>query len=254
MKRQNRRLRVKKLHRLPRSRFEWLKNKNINIFKYLSILLIASFIISIPTVIKKLIKINKIECQTQYGNCDKVIDGVLNVVGNYKDVKKMLEQRLSNDIQIKSYLIQYKIPSTIKIDLSLKKSKYAIKNQNNNYFLISSDGLVFQIASESSLPTLTTNDSNFKIGDKIADIYGFALAIIEKTSLLYPIQSAVLENNELKVMSNDRILVRFPLEGDVDVLVGSLRLIFSRLNEGDQGIRMEDVHEVDLRFKNPVLR
>jgi len=40
----------------------------------------------------------------------------------------------------------------------------------------------------------------------------------------------------------------------VDSLVGGLRLIFSRLNDGSQGIRMEDIKEIDLRFKNPVLR
>ena len=52
----------------------------------------------------------------------------------------------------------------------------------------------------------------------------------------------------------NRILVRFSLEGDIDVLAGSLRLIFSRLNDETTGIRMGDVSEIDLRFKNPVIR
>ncbi len=48
--------------------------------------------------------------------------------------------------------------------------------------------------------------------------------------------------------------MHFPLEGDIDTLVGSLRLIFSRLNDEGEGIRMEDIREIDLRFNNAVLR
>ena len=85
------------------------QRKKINIFKILSIILIILFIISVPTVIKKLIKITKIECSSQFGTCTKNYQ-----LGDYNFVKKQIEVDLNHDIQVSSYLIQYKIPRTIK--------------------------------------------------------------------------------------------------------------------------------------------
>ena len=158
-----------------------------------------------------------------------------------------------------TYLIQYKIPSTLKVDLSLKKSKYAI-NSNNKIYLVENGGLILETVSESSLPTLINNSNNYIIGNSITDEDKFALKIIEKVAFLYSIQSATSDNKELKIITNENKLIHFPLTGDIDVLVGSLRLIFSRLNDEANGIRMEesvkssDISEIDLRFKNPVLR
>ena len=47
------------------------------------------------------------------------------------------------------------------------------------------------------------------------------------------------------------VKVIFPLEGDIDVLLGSLRLILSQLNNDEREIR---IGSIDLRFENPVLR
>lgn len=227
----------------------------INIFKYLSIFLIVLFILSIPTVIKRLIKINKIECNSQFGPCTKQFQ-----LGDYKFVKDQIEKDLKQSVQVSSYLIQYKIPSTVKIDLVLKKPKFAIKNSNGNYFLIDKDGFVVETTQESNLPTLLNNNTTYKVGDSVLDKDMFALKIIEKISLLYSVQTGIVEKNALKIKLNEGVLLYFPLEGDVDVLVGSLRLIFSRLNEGTQGIKMEDtvtisdVKEIDLRFANPIIR
>lgn len=245
-------MRHRKIHRQSRSKFGWLKN--INIYKYLSILLICLFIYLIPTVIKKLIRINKIECESQYNSCPQELElRIKNYeLRDYKTVKQELEQILSQDIQIDNYIIQYKIPSTLKIDLVLKKSKYSIKDPAGMYFLIDKNGLILENTKETPLPFMISDNNALKVGDNISDKDFFALRIIEKVALVVTIQSSVLEKNELIILSQDNKLIRFPLEGDVDVLVGSLRLIFSRLNEEIQGIKM--VREIDLRFANPVLR
>lgn len=252
--------RRQRIHKLPRSKFVWLKK--INIFKYLSILLIIIFIYITPVVIKKLIKIDKIECQSQYGQCSEQLVNNLQYITN-SDLyvaKGKINQVLEHNKQVSSYLIQYKIPSTLKVELVLKKPKFAIKNSNGNYFLIDKDGFVVETTQESNLPTLLNNNITYKVGDSISDKDIFALKIIEKISLLYSVQTGIVEKNSLQIKLNEGVLLYFPLEGDVDVLVGSLRLIFSRLNEGTQGIKMEDtitisdVKEIDLRFTNPVIR
>ena len=209
---------------------------------------------SAPYVVLKLIKINKIECISQYGDCNGVLDNNLSVVGSYKDTKENIEQILKHNIKVKSYVMQYKIPSTLEIEIDLKKPKFAIKNKDSRYYLIDEDKLILEISNESNLPVLVSSDFNKNIGDEVDDIHLFALKIIEKNAWLYSVKTGVLENNELKITLKEGVIVHFPLEGDIDELIGSLRLIFSRLNDEGEGIRMEDIREIDLRFNNAVLR
>ena len=76
----------KRIHRQQKDKFGWhtlqLFYSKIDIFKFLSIILITIFIFLTLTVIKKAIQINKIECTTQYGNCD---DSVFNKIKILKD-------------------------------------------------------------------------------------------------------------------------------------------------------------------------
>ncbi|KKP40699.1 hypothetical protein A2130_03930 [Candidatus Woesebacteria bacterium GWC2_33_12] len=228
------------------------KTKKLNIFKILSILLVIIFLMFIPLIIQKSIKIQKIECKTQYGDCEGLGDR-LQVIGNYKDVKNQIEQELNKNIQINNYLIQYKIPDILKIELNLKKPKYAIFD-SQKYYLLDKNGLILSDTNETNLPTLVVKNYQNKIGSNISDKELFSLKIIEKTAWLYSVKVGFLENNELKITLKEGVLVHFPLEGDIDTLVGSLRLVFSRLNDGSQGIKMSDIDEIDLRFKSVILR
>lgn len=229
------------------------KNRIINVFKVLSIILIIIFVLFIPLVIQKLIKIKKIECVSQFGNCDESMANKLQTTGNLINSKRQIKQILDRDIQVNDYLIQYKIPNTLKVELNLKKAKYAIFDKQK-YFLLTKNGLILNEANETNLPTLIVSSFNYKVGEIISDSQLFALKLIEKVMWLYSVNLGNFEGGELKITLKEGVLVHFPLEGDVDKLVGSLRLIFSRLNDGTGGIRMEDIREIDLRFKQPILR
>ena len=141
------------------------------------------------------------------------------------------------------------------IELNLKKPKYTIKDSlSSKFYLIDEDETVLEITEESNLPTIVKSRVDIKLGENINKKDKFSLEIVEKVAWLYSVKEGIIEKEELKLTLKEGVLVRFPLEGDVDSLVGGLRLIFSRLNDGSQGIRMEDIKEIDLRFKNPVLR
>lgn len=246
----------RRIHKQPKSKFNlFAVFKKIDIFKYLSIFLIILFIFSFPAVIKRLIKIDKIECNTQFGRCsDQIISNFqLSIPNQLSFSKYQIQKKLQEDLQVSSYLIQYKIPSTIKIDLNLKKPKYSIKDLSGKYYLVDREGTVLEISDNSELLNLT-NNSSYQVGQKISDKDKFALYLLEKIKIVNSLYSSEIKNDYLEVGIENGILVKFPLDGDIDVLVGSLRLIFSRLNEGNQGIRMEDISEIDLRFKNPILR
>ena len=247
----------KRIHNQPKSKFSlFVLSKKVDIFKYLSIFLIIIFILSIPAVIKRLIKIDKIECHTQFGSCSKNYQ-----LGDYNFVKNQIENDLNQSVEVSSYLIQYKIPSTVKIDLSLKKAKYAILNSTNIYFdrnklvyyLVDNEGVVLEVSGSSDLPILMS-DANYVSGQSISNSEKFAIHLLEKVRLINAVRSAELKNSVLQVSMENGINIKLPIEGDIDVLAGSLRLIFSRLNEETEGIKMSDIREIDLRFKNPVIR
>lgn len=232
------------------------KKDKYKIFKFLSILLIIIFLFSTPVLIQKLIKINSIECFSQYDSCPSEIESQLKTLElkEYRLVKKEVIKILSNNYLLNDFSIQYQIPSKLIVELNLKKPKYAINDSINNiYYLIDTNGVIIGTSDESNLPSISTN-INYKVGEKISLKDKFALEIVEKVAWLYSVKVGYIEKEELKITLKEGVLVRFPLEGDVDVLIGGLRIIFSRLNDESQGIRMNDVREIDLRFKNPVLR
>jgi hypothetical protein len=231
--------------------------RSLNIFKILSIVLILLFIVFVPILIQKLIKINKIECSSQYDVCPSDIETKLKTFEekDYKKVKKEVEKILSESLLISDFSMRYQIPGKLIIELNLKKSKYAIKNAlSNKYYLVDQAGTVLEIADESNLPVIIKDGPTLKIGENISGKDKFFLEIVEKVAWLYSVKTGTVEKEELRITLKEGVLVRFPSEGNVDSLIGGLRLIFSRLNDGSQGIRMEDIKEIDLRFKNPVLR
>jgi hypothetical protein len=232
--------------RLPKSYFSF----NLNIFKILSIILIIIFVLSTPFAVKRLIKIDKIECVNQFGSCTYEFQ-----LGNYKYVKDQIEKKLDEDVQVNSYLIQYKIPSTVKLDINIKSPKNAIYvNSTNKYYLISEDGLVLSTSDTSSLPVIKIDTGELEIGKVVDEKFKFALSILDNLSFLYFVKEGLFDKSSLRFVSQEGVNIIFPVEGEVDLLVGSLRIIFSRLNDETEGIRMNEIREIDLRYKNPVLR
>ncbi len=228
----------------------------ISIYKLLSSLLIILFVVSVPFTVQKLIIIKRVECFSQYGSCGQ--DLYLRLkryeLVDYRKARVQIEQILKQDIQITDFLIQYKIPSTLKIDVTLKKPTYSINDSQNNYYVIDKNGVVINISNQSNLPTLVKTNLDYKLGDRITDSDLFFLKIIEKVRWSYSVSVGEVGDNEMILYLKEGILVHFPAEGDVDILVGELRLIFSRLNDESRGIKMNDIKEIDLRFKNPILR
>ena len=228
-----------------------IQKPSINIFKLLSLILILVFIYLIPTVIKKLIIIKSIDCHSQIGDCPEELTNYFSYLlkSDYKYAKSQIEKFLDNNFTVKDYLVQYQIPSTVRIDLVVKTPKFAIKS-GNYFYLIADDS----IADTSSLPSLILSGAQFKPGEYLDKENVFALEILNKVSVLFEVVEAKKQKEGLTITLKNTLIIYFPLRGDADALIGALRLIYSRLNEENKGIRMENIREIDLRYKNPVLR
>lgn len=205
----------------------------------------------------KSIKINNVVCITQYGLCDENLLNELNLVKgrDLKNSKSYVENILKSDVAINDYLVQFKIPSTLDVEINLKKPKFAFFDlSNNKYYLLDKNGLIVDVVDYTNLPVVKINSLNLEIGQELSNKNKFALDILSYLNYLYSIDEGIIEKESLKVRSNEGVNIIFPLEGDIEFLIGGLRLIFSRLNQSSEGIRMNDIREIDLRFKNPVMR
>ncbi len=229
--------------------------KKARLFKLLSILLIFSFIFFIPQIISKTVKIKKIECLSQFGNCPNELKGYFdkNIGRSYWDIKKEISKALKENALVSDFLIQFKLPNSIKIELVLKEP-WASVFLNNVYYFVTEDGVIIHADTKSNLVNLNLSENGeFKFGQEIKSSYLNALKLLKKLEFTKSVKTCNIKTDEL-ICNIDGIAVRFPVEGDIDYLTGAVRLIFSRLNEGKEGFRMEDVAEIDLRFKDPILR
>ena len=179
----------------------------------------------------RVIKINKIECKSQYGACPSEINSKLQTL-NSKQIKKILD----DEQMVSDYSIQYAFPDKLKVDILLKKARFAVYNKDTQiYLLLGNADEVLGTSDETLLPYVIQNGETPNL---------FALTLMEGVFNMYQVNKGEMINSGLVVELPTRVRVILPLEGSVEILLGSLRLIYSQVTD----------KEIDLRFKNPILR
>ena len=204
----------------------------------------------------RLVTIKKVTCASQFGPCNSQISSQLDRMSNGKLVlvRDEIQKTLAKNVLVKEYFVQFRFPNEIKVDLLEAKPKYALKDKNNNILLIDERGIAITQSSLSSLPTVEIDGELPEVGEEIDEKLLFAAEIIYDMFSLYGIDKGAIVADSLELYDADGVKILFPLEGDRQVLLGSLVLILSRLNTPDEITKINDVSEIDLRYKNPVLR
>jgi len=233
--------------------------KFLKIFLGLSTIgLIIAALILAP---KKII-ISEIDCQSQFGPCNASIQSIIDRVSNqeksYYQTKQDIQGVLSNNILIRDYTYHFQFPSTLEVNILERKPKYAIKNGGiEAYALIDEEGYVIYFQDLTGLPFLVTNETPPNAGEKISEKTHFALEVLYGAFSSYQAREGKIEEESLVIELSQGPKVIFPLEGDKEVLLGSLRLVLSKLNSDSQDSQIENVSGariIDLRFKNPVIK
>ncbi len=217
-------------------------------------LFIVGFFVSLIFLPERLIKINLVECKNQYGQCtDSIVDELKSAQGeNLHLAKKRIEQTLSDQISVRDYSIQFKLPASLEINLIEKKPKFALVNNNGAWTaLLDETGEVILLSDSTNLPYVLVEKSAPILGEKIENNLLFALEIMSDMYFSYQTQNGVLEGNSLVIELDRGLEVIFPLEGDRQVLLGSLNLILGQVDGLEQDVANKTI---DLRFKNPVLK
>ena len=224
----------------------------------IGIYILIVFVFVIPfLVFPGLAKIKKIECYTQYGICStELINNLDNSLGKTLSLaKNEIDLELAKDNLIEDSSFRFKLPDILRVDLILIKPKYAVFSKAvNKYALVNEWGTVLEISDNSNLPKVTISDNFSNVGETLSSDKHFALEIIYSLNFLYQIKEGEIEEKHLIVRMSDGVNVIFPLEGEEDILLGSMKLILSRLNQSQNTLKIGKVKEIDLRYKNPILR
>jgi cell division septal protein FtsQ len=226
----------------------------------LTILALLALIAAPVLYYNKGIRINNISCNSQYGPCNTELLENLNKVkgSNLYDARKMLSEILEKEVLVKTFIVQYRIPNSLKVDLIERKPHFGVRNADNEKItLVDSSGYVLGSSDSTNLPLLNKNGSLDMESNRVGDKEIFGLQVLEDMFTLYQVKSIQMEKDGINVDLKDGNKAIFPLEGDRDVLVGAFRLIYSQLNQDAQTSKIEGVKTpftIDLRYKNPVIR
>jgi cell division septal protein FtsQ len=196
----------------------------------------------------------RIDCRSQYGECPQtIIDGIAPLQGkSIFFAQKGLKKYLKSDFLVSGESIQFKLPNILRVDLVVKKPIYALGSSTLPAFdLIDKDGQILAQATSSDLPTVLASIDLLPPGEKVSPTYLLALELTDGVHKMYQVRSSVIEGNTLLVDMPGGVRVIFPLDTvDRDLLLGSLRLIYSNIQKDGVGL----YSQIDLRYKNPVLR
>lgn len=187
----------------------------------------------------------KTECKSQYGDCPKELEsGIRNLESkNLYQTRKNIQKFAKNNNSISNYSTQFRLPNTLVVNLLIKKPIFAIKdNLTERLFLLDKDGNTLSEEKTTLLPTVIQDGQKPNLN---------ALKLMLGVYLMYQITTGDLQNNSLTVELTPQLKVIFPVEGETEVLLGSLRLIYEKIQSDPKSTIYK---EIDLRFKNPVLR
>ncbi len=222
-----------------------------NMVKKLSYLLIALFVLALSAS-PFFIKVTA-ECESQYGNCPADINSGLQSLNskNLFDARQKANSYLKNNFLVSDYSIQYKLPNVMLINIIAKKPYFAIKDSSSGkIMLIDQKGIVLAESENSGLPMVEVADSLKKIGEEVDRKNLFALNLISGINEMYQVRYGMIANDALTVDIPHGLRVIFPLEGDSEVLLGGLRLIYAKVTADYLGT----YSRIDMRYKNPVLK
>jgi hypothetical protein len=197
----------------------------------------------------------QVSCSSQYGACPENVLSEISPLNGKKlfFVRNGLKKVFSSSYLISAYSLQFRLPNTIQVDVLVKKPLFALKSDSSeSYALIDKDGTVLSVEGSSELPTLGVSEDLPKVGQKVSDKDLFALDLIDGLYKMYQIRSGMIQEDTLLVDLPGPVRVIFPLVGaDRNILLGSLSLIYSNIQSGENKTLYT---EIDMRYKNPVLR
>ncbi len=220
------------------------------------ILLPAIFLILLSAILlpRFFIKV-RIDCRTQYGGCpEEIASQIIPLEGKSMFYAgRELNKKLKSSFIVSAFSVQFKLPNVLRVDLIIKKPVFALRNISaGTLVLVDKEGIVLALSEETTLPEVSVKIDLPEPGERVTDTHLLALRLTEGIYKMYQTRTSTIEGDTLLVELPGPIRVIFPLVGaDREMLLGSLRLIYSGIQSGEGDVLYS---QIDLRYKNPVLR
>ena len=211
-------------------------------------ILFLAVLVILFLVIPRLLPINNVSCTNQYGSCSEELRRDLEKIEgkSLKEIKELIEGMMSKNLFVKDYSYKYEIPDKVVVYVIVKKPKFILQNSNDNSFaLIDRDGVVLGYGENTTLPVVVYSGESVALRERVNAKELFSLNLISSMYYYYQAKKGIMVEDRLEVRMRDGVTVIFPLAGDREVLLGSLKVVLSKI---------ERVSTIDLRFKNPVLK
>ena len=194
----------------------------------------------------------KVACLSQYGVCS---DNLYNDLGKYNGKNLFIANMgivkfLKSNFLISQFSTQFKLPNILAVNVLIKKPVFALSD-GKSIDLVDNEGTVLSYANNTQLPRVTINQNLPNPGTKVDSGVLNALKIVFGLSEMYQVNFGEIRDGSLVVDLPAQIRVLFPLDEDSQVVLGALRLIYPKVSTGDFAGKYS---EIDLRFRNPVLR
>lgn len=218
--------------------------------KFIFINIILVLLLLLLLVGYKNLKVAEIKCSSQYGPCDQEVATKLKsfegekIISTYQNINDLL----GSDHKVANYKLNFAGPLHIEAEINQRKPSVAVQaSGDSKYYLYSEDGYLLSIAKETQLPTINLLDKSVATINQTKFVIEMAYALNQT----YNVNMLVVRDGgmEFEVLGAPKIV--YPIQGDIDVLLGSLTFVLSQLNTQLGDFKMESV---DFRFKNPVIR
>ena len=220
--------------------------------KLLFVLLMLLFVSVVAVAIPRILRINQVVCESQFGPCSYFISEKLQRIRgkSLHDAKVTAKDILSSELFAVSFTSHFNLPDKLIINIIERKAVVSISYDVSRWWLVDKDGIVIGESEVTNLPSLQIEDTkaDFGLGARTPDRIYFAQNLLERLNYSYQVTFGRVTADALVVQLPSLKEVIFPLEGDQEILMGSLSLLLSRLKTADQ------YSIIDLRYKNPVLK
>lgn len=228
----------------------------------LSFLFFFAFLALVVFFYGRSFPIHTIACESQRGACpDELSSKFTDLTGKpRKMVLSNLNTLLLESVLVKEYTTHFIFPRTVEIKIVQRVPLYGLKRKGDEstwILLVDDTKKAIQIVDSTDLPIVVTQDPLPNPGSIIEDQLFFALDLLYDLNTYYQVNTGEVIDDSFETYLTDGKKVVFPLDGDRRVLLGSLYLVVNWLNTEGKDTKMgevEVVREIDLRYKNPVLR
>lgn len=215
--------------------------------------LTMGFVVVLFILSYQFMKIRHIDCYSQFGPCpDEMITQLNHLIGTPL-LKPLPTNEVKTDLtpfsQIKSISLYRRLPSSLIVALSLRRPIGALgPNVLGAQAVADEEGFIFQKISQSSLPTLITEDLP-PISSRLTQDQLNSLNSLSLISELFDTQvSGILSDQTLTITAPNDLKIILNVAQPTSNWYTPLQLIIHRSK-----INAKMPHKIDLRFTNSVI-